>query len=161
MANAWCDTRGWQHICPRSADYDRNRNRFLALATVLPALLSCPAWPAKWDVVPTVSIVETYTDNVSLTPNAFKQADWVTDITPAISVAANGARLKFNATYDPQVLYYAHGEQYNEIYQRLDATANAELAKQLLFVDARSNVSQQNVSLQAPLTVSNINTTGN
>src|SRR4051794_919565 len=133
----------------------------LLLSAALPAVLLCSAEAAKWDIVPTLSIVEGYTDNISLTQNSLKQGDWVTEITPSISVAATGARLKLNAIYDPQVLYYAQGKQYNHIYQRLDATGSAELAKQLLFVDARANVSQQNISLQDPLTVSNINTTGN
>jgi uncharacterized protein (PEP-CTERM system associated) len=136
-------------------------DRFLSMCAAMFILVCCPAGAAKWDIVPTVLVTETYTDNVALAPSALKQGDWVTEITPAISVAATGARLKLHATYDPQILYYARGEQYNEIYQRLDATGSAELAKQLLFLDARANVSQQNVSLQGPLTVSNINTTGN
>ncbi len=61
----------------------------------------------------------------------------------------------------PRSLYYARGQQDNQVYQRGNATGNAELAKQLLFVDAGANVDQYNVSLQAPLTTSNVNTTGN
>jgi hypothetical protein len=84
--------------------------RVLSMCAAISTLVSCPAGAAKWDIVPTVSVAETYTDNVSLAPNSFAQGDWVTEITPAISVAATGARLKLNATYDPQVLYYARGE---------------------------------------------------
>jgi uncharacterized protein (PEP-CTERM system associated) len=137
--------------------------RFLSMSAALPALLSCPAWAAKWDVVPTLSVGETYTDNRSLAPDALKRRGWVTQVTPGISIAATGARMRFNATYAPEVTYYDYGrgQDDNQVFQRLNATGNAELAKQLLFVDAGANVNQYDVSLQDPLTTSNVNTTGN
>ena len=135
--------------------------RLLSLSAGLSTLLACPAWAAKWEIVPTLSLVETYTDNVSLTPDAAKQSDWVTQVIPGISIAATGARLRFNVAYAPEVTYYAREEANNKTYQRLNATGNAELAKQLLFVDAGASVAQYNVSLQGPLTTSNVNTTGN
>jgi uncharacterized protein (PEP-CTERM system associated) len=161
MAKARSDAQQWRQARPGSRDVRRNLKRFLALSAALPALLSCPAWAAKWDIVPTLSVGETYTDNVSLTPNALKQGDWVTQVTPGISIAATGARLRFNATYDPEVIYYARGQQNDQVFQRGNAVGNAELAKQLLFVDFGANVDQYNASLQAPLTTSNVNTTGN
>ncbi len=60
----------WLQASPGSGDARRNLMRFLSLSAALPALLACPAWAAKWDIVPTLSVVETYTDNVSLTPDA-------------------------------------------------------------------------------------------
>ena len=139
-----------------------NLKRFLSsMAVALAALLACPAWSAKWDFVPTLSVVETYTDNVSLTSDAAKQSDWVTQVIPGISIAATGARLRFKASYAPEVTYYGQGHQDNQVYQRLNATGNAELATQLLFVDVGANVDQYNVSLQGPLTTNNVNTTGN
>ncbi len=161
MAKARSDAQRRLQASPGSADARRNLMRFLSLSAALPALLSCPAWAAKWDVVPTLSVVETYTDNVSLTPDATKQSDWVTQVIPGISITATGARLKFNATYAPEVTYYAQGKRDNQVYQRGNATGSAELAKQLLFVDAGARVDQYNVSLQGPLTTSNVNTTGN
>jgi uncharacterized protein (PEP-CTERM system associated) len=135
--------------------------RLLSLSAALPALLSCPAWAARWDIVPTLSVGETYTDNLSLAPDGLKWSDWVTQVNPGISIAATGARLRFNATYTPEVIYYARAQKNNHLFQRGNAVGNAELAKQLLFVDAGTFVSQQNVSLRGPLTLSNINTTGN
>jgi uncharacterized protein (PEP-CTERM system associated) len=135
--------------------------RLLSLSAVLSTLLACPAWAAKWDIVPALSLIETYTDNVSLTQDSAKRSDWVTQVIPQISIAATGARLRFNVAYAPEVTYYAREEANNKIYQRLNATGNAELAKQLLFVDAGATVAQYNVSLQGPLTTNNVNTTGN
>jgi uncharacterized protein (PEP-CTERM system associated) len=138
----------------------RNLLRVLAPPALVP-LLSCPAWADRWDVVPTLSFGETYTDNVSLVQDASKQGDWVTQIIPGISITATGARSRFNVAYTPEFGYYAHGQRENQVLQRGNAAANAELAKQLLFIEAGARVDQYDISLQGPLTTSNINTTGN
>ena len=161
MVKARRDARRRRQAGPGSGDTRCNLIRFLSLSAALPALLSGPAWGAKWEVVPTLSVVETYTDNLSLTPNASKQSDWVTQVIPGISVAATGARLKFYATYAPEVTYYARGKRDNQVFHRGNATGSAELAKQLLFVDGGAKVDQYSVSLQGPLTTSNVNTTAN
>jgi uncharacterized protein (PEP-CTERM system associated) len=139
----------------------RHRLRFLTLLSALPAMMCCSAFAANWDVVPTLRVSETYTDNISLTPDSVKQAEWVTQLVPGISVAASGRRLGLNVSYTPQLTYYARGQHGNEVFQRLYATANAELAERLLFVNAAATVDQYNISLQGPTTTSNVNTTGN
>jgi len=124
-------------------------------------MMCCPAWAATWEIVPTLRTSETYTDNVSLTPDAVKRADWVTQLVPGVSLTATGRRLRLNASYSPQLIYYARSNGADQVYQRLNATANAELAERLLFLDAGATVDQYNVSLQGPVTTSNVNTTGN
>jgi uncharacterized protein (PEP-CTERM system associated) len=135
--------------------------RLLSLSFALSAMVCGPASAATWDIAPTFKVNETYTDNVSLTPEATKQADWVTQLVPGISVIATGPRLRLNASYTPQLTYYAGGQAANQVYQRLTAAAKAELAERLLFLDAGATVDQYNISLQGPVTTSNVNTTGN
>jgi uncharacterized protein (PEP-CTERM system associated) len=130
------------------------------VATLSP-LLAVRAWGASWDVVPMLSLEETYTDNVSLAPDALKQGDWITVVTPGIAVNATGARARFNANYAPEIVYYAQGYGDNDIFHRGNIFANMELAEQLLFVDAGANVDQYNISLLDPLAATNINATGN
>ena len=131
--------------------------RFLSLFV----LLACPAWAARWDIVPTLSVVETYTDNVFLLPDASKASDWVTQVIPGISIAATGDRLRFNVNYAPEVTYYARGQEDNQVFNRGNALGVAELAKQLLFVEAGAGVDQYDVSPRGPVTTSNVNVTGN
>ena len=160
MAAAHSGARRRQATTDRR-DACRNPIWLLSLSFALPAMMSCPAWAAKWDIVPTLAVSETYTDNIALTSDATKQSEWITQVTPGISVAATGPRLRLNASYAPQLTYYAQGERGNEVFHRLNAGANAELAEKLLFVDAGATVDQYNVSLQGPVTTSNVNTTGN
>ena len=135
--------------------------RFLALSAAVSALLACPAWAAKWDIVPTLSVGEIYTDNLSLSPDTSKRSDWVTQVIPGISISAIGAASRFNVSYTPELIYYAQGEADNKVFHRLNAFGNAELAKQLLFVDAGAFVGPEYISLLAPLSLSSFNTTGN
>jgi uncharacterized protein (PEP-CTERM system associated) len=161
MAKARTDVSRWPAARPEIGRTHSNAKRLLPISAALPALLLNPVWAAKWDVAPTLSVRETYTDNVLLDPDASKRADWVTQVSPGISVAATGARLKLDARYTPDFTYYARAQEENQIYHRLNATGNAELAEQLLFVDALANIDRYNVSLQGPLTIDDVNLTGN
>lgn len=158
-ATACSQARRYPH---RGSGSGRSRSAlwFLSLSATLPALLAGPSWAAKWDIVPTLFVEETYTDNVGLAPSGLKRSDWVTEVTPGVSVSATGARLRFNATYAAQGLYRAR-EESRELNHQLNASGNAELVRQLLFLDTRAAVAQQNISLLGPQAVSNVNTTGN
>lgn len=161
MAKAQSDAQPWQQASPNCGVSRPNPKRLLVVLLAALALLSCPAWAAEWDIAPGVSIGETYSDNISLAPDASKRSDWVTQVIPGISIAATGARLRFNATYAPEVNYYARGQHENQIFQRGNALGNAELASEFLFVDFGGTVDQYDISLQAPLATDNVNTTGN
>ena len=161
MANSQSDVQQRQRARPGSRDFRHRLKRFLRLAAALPVFLPCSAWAAKWEIVPTLAAEERYTDNLSLAPDDSKQSDWITQVTPGIAIAATGARLRFNAAYAPEFLYYARGHYDNQVYQRGSALGNAELAKELLFVDFGAKVNQYNASLQEPQSTSNANATGN
>ncbi len=135
--------------------------RCLALSAALPAMISGPVWAQRWEVAPTLSVSETYTDNISLTQDASKQSEWITQITPGISIAATGARFRFKGDYAPEFVHYAEGTKGNDVFHRGSAFGHAELAEQLLFIEAGGRVDQYDVSLRGPLTTSNVNTTGN
>ncbi len=124
-------------------------------------LVGCPAWAAEWNVIPSLSLGETYTDNVALETDASKRADWVTQVIPGISVAASGARLRFDAKYAYEANYYARAHEDKQTYDRLNASGKAELAEQLLFVDAGASINQYTISLQNPITLNSVNATGN
>lgn len=149
----------------------RNLERLISTSPALLVLFTYPAVAAKWEIVPSMTVEETYTDNVTLAPNEIKSQDWITSISPGLAVKATGARLKVDATYDPEFVYYARGkfttpegtsgENPDQVFHRGVAAASAELAKQLFFVDVGGNVNQYNVSLRAPLSASDTNVTGN
>lgn len=137
--------------------------RFPAAAcSAAAALLLLPgnAGAVEWTVVPRLVVGETYTDNVVLAPPGRESSDFVTQITPGISLRGTGSRLKLSANYSLQTLLYAN-EGRNSYNHMLDAFGNAELAENLFFLDARAGISQQNISLLGAQAADNVNITGN
>lgn len=103
-----------------------------------------------------------FTDNVALAPAGSKKSDWVTQLTPGFSVVLGFPRTQLTASYGAQLLYSAQTGK-SALHHQFSLTSNGstELVPQLLFLDASSNVGQQNVSLLAPQALSNVNDTGN
>jgi len=128
-------------------------------ATVV-ALHAGTAWPAKWEVLPSVSLEETYSDNISLAPPGSERSDWVTTLTPRIQIRATGDRARLDIQYNPQLLYWAN-EEHTRAVQLYTATGTVEFIRRMLFVDVRSSESQEIVSLFGPRPDSNINLTQN
>jgi hypothetical protein len=112
-------------------------------------------------VTPSLKLAETYTDNVFLSPKGSRQSDWITQIIPGISATANGPRLRLDAFYAPEIAYYAQTQREEKVFHRGRAVGTLELADELLFLEAGAKVDQYDVSLQGPLTTSNVNITGN
>ena len=162
MAEAQSGARRPLPASPSNRDSRRSLTRFPWLSAAASIVLACPAvWAAKWDIVPTLSVVESYTDNIALSDDASRQSDWVTTAVPGIRINAAGARLRFNLNYAPEIVYYAHSRDDIEVFNKGSAFGVAELAKQFLFIEGGALVNQYDISPRGPLTTSNINTTGN
>jgi uncharacterized protein (PEP-CTERM system associated) len=131
--------------------------------TVTTILMMCPAYSfaADWKIVPRLSLLETYSDNVTLAERGNEKSDFITQINPGISLAGTGARLKVNLNYTMQNLFYASQSDQNRTLHQLNARENAELIKHFLFLDSTASISQQNISLLGPLTTTNENITNN
>ena len=112
-------------------------------------------------MTPSLTLTETYTDNVFLSPDGLKQSDWITQVIPGISVRGSGPRLRLDAFYAPEIAYHAQTEREDKVFHRGNAVGTLELADELLFLEAGARVDQYDVSLQGPLTTSNVNITGN
>src|SRR4051812_18082325 len=120
--------------------------QFLLLAAVLLAFPEITTRAAEWKVDTSLSIGETYTDNVGLTVNASKQDDWVTEISPKIGFTARGARARVSASYAPLLIYHARNKNDDRADHRLNATVWSELVEKAVFVDAAATVNQYNAS---------------
>ena len=114
----------------------------------------------QWEIIPRLGVQETYTDNVRLLPPESARSDWVTELRPGISINGRGAQLRFNFDYSPDLVYRKE-EGSHDLFHNLNASGNAELVRQLLFVDTRANVFQSNVALFGTQAVNNANSTDN
>jgi uncharacterized protein (PEP-CTERM system associated) len=154
----------------RGAAWPKRAVFLSAVAVISPSLhaqytdvaeTAAPAAPQRaLEIHPTLSLEQTYTDNVRLRPPGSEQGDWVTQIRPGVHVLGNGARVRFSAIYSANLLYRLN-EKTRDIQHLLDAKGNAELVEKFFFVDASANISQQDISLLGPQAVSDVNVTGN
>ena len=72
MATAPGDVQRRQQSSPGNGITRRDLIRLLLLSAGPFTLLASPAWPARWDIVPSLSVAGIYTDNLSLTPRSFR-----------------------------------------------------------------------------------------
>lgn len=130
-------------------------------ASAIALLSTHAASAAEWNFSPSVGLRETYSSNIALAPDATARSAWVTELAPRLALSASGLRFKFNADYTLRYLDYHGGDTPSEVQHNVNANASAELVKDLLFVDALANVSQQRISAFGPQSIDYANLTGN
>ncbi len=134
----------------------------LQTALTLAAMLSMsPLYAADWTVVPSISASEMYSDNIFLSPAPNQLSDFATTITPGITVKGYGERLKASLNYSLQDINYAKYSSLDYITQQLNATGNATLVDQTLFLDAGASILQQPLYMAGPMGLGNTSANGN
>ena len=96
-------------------------------------------------IVPRVSVSERYTNNVALS-SVGKQSEFVTQISPGISIRSNAARLKGNFDYSLNELLYARGTSGRQTQHALSSALSLEAVDGFAFVDFNGSISQQSIS---------------
>ncbi len=114
-----------------------------------------------WRIRPRMSVLETYTDNVTFARDDLKKGDFITQINPGLAITGVGRRFNFTGEYMMNNLIYADQSSFTRTRHQLNANATAELIENLLFVDARALMTQQNITLTGPQAINNVNVTGN
>lgn len=99
----------------------------------------------SFSVTPRVSTKLTATDNVNLTAND-KQSDVYTQISPGLSMASNGGRVRGTVDYTLNGFLYADASAKNRVQHALNAAVLAEAIEDWAFVDLNGSVSQQVIS---------------
>lgn len=123
------------------------------LGVLMPPLVSA----ANWTLSPSVTLAESYTDNVTLSSdNSPKESQWITQIIPGLSLTGQGRELDFSLAYHMQSLFYAGNSERNNINHQLDSRAKASLISRFLFLDASANVSQQVVNPDEKFSANNL-----
>lgn len=95
-------------------------------------------------VTPTLSVSQSVTDNVDLTPE--KRSEAVTTISPGLRVSSRNARMQGTLDYSLNANFYARDERRSGITNALAGGLTAEVVPNVVSVDARASVSQQPIS---------------
>ncbi|MGH8470461.1 MAG: TIGR03016 family PEP-CTERM system-associated outer membrane protein [Gammaproteobacteria bacterium] len=98
-----------------------------------------------WTIVPEFNLGEVYTDNIALTSSE-TQDGFVTELQPGVQVLGDTRRLAFELDYNLQHLVYAGNPELDDTFHRLFSSVNTELVEQLIFLDADTTLTQQNIT---------------
>ncbi len=110
----------------------------------------------EWQVSPLIAVSELYTDNVNLATPDLAEEEFVTEISPGVSVNGRGKRVQADLHYRLQTLSYFKDSKRNTLFHQFQSEVVAELARKLLFLDLSANNLQQTIDPEVPAG-SNIN----
>lgn len=98
----------------------------------------------SWLITPAVSVEGTYTDNVNLAAN--KKADFITRLSPGITLDGKSGRASASLNYQWQQYIYAENSALNNQQRSLAAKGQIELVERWLFLEGSHNIAQRTVS---------------
>ena len=117
----------------------------MAAATLLLGVLLSPSSSAgDWTLTPRVTVSETYSDNVSLAADGSQRHDFITDVNAGLSLHGEGRRLRMDADYNLQQVLHLRETGSNELHHQWQISGDAELIERIVFLDARTTMSQLN-----------------
>ena len=108
-------------------------------------------WPASgWTILPQIGVAEAWTDNAGLGFGGSGSlgnvgSDFITEITPSITVERETQRYTVNLTYSPIGLIYADNSDYSQVEEFASGDILGVAVPDWFYVDLRGSVSQQSV----------------
>ncbi len=91
-----------------------------------------------WTVVPRFTLSQTYSDNINLSPTN-REDDFVTRVTPGLSLRGKGARVEASIDYNLQSLTYINSNNRNSLHHQLQGNVDTEIIRDRFFVDANAS----------------------
>jgi uncharacterized protein (PEP-CTERM system associated) len=102
-----------------------------------------------WLILPQVGVAEAWTDNAGLGLGGGSLgnvgSDFITEITPSVTVERQAERYTVNLNYSPIGLIYAKNSDYSQVEEFASGDVLGVAVPDWLYVDARGSVSQQSV----------------
>jgi uncharacterized protein (PEP-CTERM system associated) len=117
-----------------------------AIALLAASLAAGVARSDSLRIAPNAAVTESYSDNVGLVPREQAQSGWVTDVVPGLRAELAGARVKGLFDYRVSYTTYAGSSRPPATQRFLNAMGRVEALEDLLFVDARADITNQNRS---------------
>ncbi|WP_367847262.1 TIGR03016 family PEP-CTERM system-associated outer membrane protein [Rhodoferax sp. WC2427] len=96
-------------------------------------------------VSPSLSLTETWTDNLSL-ENGSKKSGWITEISPGLNIRSGSGRVKGYLNYSLNILNHSGGQGKNSLQNSLNSSVNIEAIDRHGFVDISGVITQQTIS---------------
>ena len=117
-----------------------------SLASVILVGLLPGAYAADWKLQSNLQVRETYSDNINLEKDN-EESDVISEITPQVTLVADGSRMDIELGAKLQNLIYAKDGDRNSTNPQLNAKVKTELFEDHGYLDLSSRVGQQQSSL--------------
>ncbi|WP_431256379.1 TIGR03016 family PEP-CTERM system-associated outer membrane protein [Roseateles chitinivorans] len=95
---------------------------------------------------PRVSVSETWTDNLALSPDNSRDRAFITTVSPGLTISSNTGAIRGSFDYTLDGILYTKSDRDARLQNQLSTRVTAELVQSALFVDVTGNISQQAVS---------------
>jgi uncharacterized protein (PEP-CTERM system associated) len=130
--------------------------RLCVTALMLIPVSGIPVQADPWTFRPSVSLDESYTDNIRLAPDGAEESELVTTLTPGLLLEREGRRLDLSALYRLQGVFYRDNSTDNRSTNLLDANATGEILRNRLFIETSATSREQNISNTGAIAADNI-----
>ena len=117
------------------------------------------ALAGDWQLVPRFSSEETYTDNVRQSQHD-RDGDFITTVTPGVSVRGESSRLEANIDYNWRQQLYADETDFDRNNHQLQAELAATAVENWLYFDLNSRMSQQSADTRRFTSLNNRGNSG-
>ncbi|MGE3773594.1 MAG: TIGR03016 family PEP-CTERM system-associated outer membrane protein [Gammaproteobacteria bacterium] len=109
----------------------------LALVAGAAATSTPQAIAGEWRIQPRLGLSETYTDNALLVNEDIgPSSDWVTTVSPGLSVLGQGRRINMTTEYTAQKQIYLDNSDQSQLSHLLQTNTRAEVVRDQMFVTA-------------------------
>lgn len=125
-------------------------------AVLLGAAATSGVQAGEWDIQPSVSLSESYTDNVQLVETG-EEGDFITSIMPGVAIRGEGRRLQMNADYLYNYNKYLDKSEFDAGTHNLQGNINNEVVRDHLFLDVFAAMFPAQVSNQGQVSNRNSN----
>ncbi|CCG40551.1 TIGR03016 family PEP-CTERM system-associated outer membrane protein [Magnetospirillum molischianum] len=102
-----------------------------------------------WSFTPKIALEEKWTDNAFSAPRQTK-SDFITTATPGLAISGKGRDLTVGLDYTLSYDRYATYDELSGVRHRGNGVANAQIVEDLLFLDLRGNISEQQANPAGP-----------
>ncbi|TVS08734.1 MAG: TIGR03016 family PEP-CTERM system-associated outer membrane protein [Gammaproteobacteria bacterium] len=113
---------------------------------ILVIVFAGPVNATDWNLSPSASISQIFTDNVNLAPSGQEESEVITNTNVGFRADRSGPRLDLNAAYNLQNVFYWRDTRDDETFHQFAGNGNLEVLDDRFFLDASAAYSQRFVS---------------
>lgn len=118
---------------------------------------SAVAHGPEWRIVPSISVQESFDDNVRQAVPGKEESDFTTTVSPGIDISRQGLSNIFHLNYAFSVIRHKDSDDLDRYQHQLSEASTTIFLPESLFLDTRASVSQQVINSAGSISAVNAN----